>query len=96
MKATELKKYITRFEFTARGGGVEIDLTDLGYEHELLSAYQNYLGGGVLGSISNDCTVSHWTDDVILCELAELLRKYFADTTEQIYSEVQTLPNRAY
>lgn len=42
---------ITREDFSTRGGGVELDLTAFGYEDEFLSAYQNYLGGGMLGGI---------------------------------------------
>ena len=48
---------ITREDFSYRGGGVEPDLTAFGYEDEFLSAYQNYLGGGMLGSTGNSCTV---------------------------------------
>jgi hypothetical protein len=39
---------ITREDYSYRGGGVELDLTAFGYEDEFLSAYQNYLGGGML------------------------------------------------
>ena len=44
-----------RLEASHRGGGIEIDATDyLGYggRYELrMTAYQNYLGGGMLGSV---------------------------------------------
>ena len=43
---------ITREDFSYRGGGVELDLTAFGYEDEFLSAFQNYLGGGMLGSVA--------------------------------------------
>lgn len=43
---------ITREDFSYGGGGVELDLTAFGYEGEFLSAYQNYLGGGMLGSVA--------------------------------------------
>ena len=44
-----------RLDASRRGGGIEIDATDfLGYggRYELrMTAYQNYLGGGMLGSV---------------------------------------------
>ena len=52
-----IEENITREDFSRRGGGVELDLTAFGYEDEFLSAYQNYLGGGMLGGIGNSCTV---------------------------------------
>ena len=54
---------ITREEYSHRGGGCELDLTAFGYEDEFLSAHQNYLGGGMLGSIGNSCTVEDWRMD---------------------------------
>jgi len=66
-----------RCEYSRRGGGIEIDLTSLGWDGVKMTAYQNYLGGGMLGSINNDCTISDWEDVDELCEIAEELRKYF-------------------
>lgn len=43
-----------RLEVSHRGGGIEIDATDFlgGYPYELhMTAYQNYLGGGLTGSV---------------------------------------------
>ena len=36
---------ILREKYSSRGGGVEIDLSNLGYHDEKMTAYQNYLGG---------------------------------------------------
>ena len=52
------KEYIEnntlRCEAGYRGGGIEISLEDLlGIEDTCMTAYQNYLGGGMLGSICN-------------------------------------------
>lgn len=69
--------HITREEYSYRGGGCELDLTEFGYEDELLSAYQNYLGGGMLGSIGNSCTVENWRQDETLVKLAAELREYY-------------------
>ena len=54
---------ITREKFSERGGGCELDLTEFGYEDELMSAYQNYLGGGLRGSVANSCTIEDWQLD---------------------------------
>lgn len=68
---------ITREVISQRGGGVELDLTSYGYEGEFLSAYQNYLGGGILGAVANDSTVTDWESDPVLFELARELREVF-------------------
>ena len=51
---------VLRQQVSTRGGGVEIDLTPFGYKYMKMTAYQNYLGGGMLGSINNDCTLRDW------------------------------------
>lgn len=74
-----ISQNITRETYGERGGGCELDLTEFGYEDELLSAYQNYLGGGIRGLISNSCTVEDWQMDEKLVRLAEKLRDYYED-----------------
>ncbi len=74
-----IAEHITREEYSHRGGGCELDLTAFGYEDEFLSAYQNYLGGGMLGSIGNSCTVEDWRQDDKLIKLADELREYYRD-----------------
>ena len=68
---------ITREDFSYRGGGVELDLTAFGYEDEYLSAYQNYLGGGMRGAVANSCTIEDWEMDEKLVRLASELRDYY-------------------
>jgi hypothetical protein len=75
---------ITREEFSSRGGGVELDLTAFGYEDEFLSAYQNYLGGGMLGGVDNSCTVEDWRMDEKLVRLAERLRDYYQERMDEL------------
>ena len=74
-----IQENITREEIGHRGGGVELDLSGFGYEDEYLSAYQNYLGGGMLGSIGNSCTVEDWRMDEKLVRLAEKLSEYYQE-----------------
>lgn len=73
----KISENITREKYGHRGGGCELDLTEYGYEDEFLSAYQNYLGGGLLGSIGNSCTVEDWRADEKLVKLAAKLREYY-------------------
>ena len=70
---------ITREEYSYRGGGCELNLTALGYEDEFMSAYQNYLGGGLLGSVGNSCTIEDWRKDEKLVKLAGELSEYFQE-----------------
>jgi len=42
-----------RQDVSYRGGGIEIDVSSLFGEGCKMTAYQNYLGGGMLGSIQN-------------------------------------------
>lgn len=72
---------ITREQYSHRGGGCELDLTEYGYEGEKLSAYQNYLGGGMLGGIANDCTIADWQNNSTLVKLASELKKYYASNS---------------
>ena len=74
-----IEENITREDFSARGGGVELDLTAFGYEDEFLSAYQNYLGGGMRGAVANSCTIEDWEMDAKLVRLADELREYYSD-----------------
>lgn len=46
-----------RLETSHRGGGVEIDLTAYGFKGERMAAYQNYLGGGMLGRVAVNNTI---------------------------------------
>ena len=79
-----IQENITREEISHRGGGVELDLSDFGYKDEYLSAYQNYLGGGMLGGICNDCTVEDWRMDEKLVRLAERLSEYYQERMEEL------------
>lgn len=94
---------ILREQITSRGGGVEIDLSQHGYPGQKMTAYQNYLGGGLLGRVDNDCTIEDWTQDPKLCDIADKLRRYFHSQTNPEggwetfdYETNQQLPISAY
>ncbi len=72
-----IQENITREEISHRGGGVELDLSGFGYEDEYLSAYQNYLGGGMRGAVANSCTIEDWEMDERLVRLASELCEYY-------------------
>jgi len=74
-----IKDNVLREQLSSRGGGVEIDLTYFGYEGDKMTAYQNYLGGGMLGAIGNDCTIEDWKSDMELIDLAFELRIYYCE-----------------
>jgi hypothetical protein len=83
MKITneEIKEATLRFEASSRGGGIEISLDSFGFPYGKMTAYQNYLGGGMLGSIGNDCNIEHWPQNHDLTEIAEALARYFHEIT---------------
>ena len=67
---TKIKDAVIREKYTSSGGGIEIDLTQYGYTDEKMSTYQNYLGGGMLGSLAIDCTIKDWENDMDLIDIA--------------------------
>jgi hypothetical protein len=76
-----------RLEVSSRGGGVEIDLTRFGFRGEKMSAYQNYLGGGMLGKVCCNDTIRSFhkkrTDkqDEKLDKISERLKRYYHNLT---------------
>ena len=84
-----------RLEAGHRGGGIEIDATEyLGYSgrYELrMAAYQNYLGGGMLGSVqgSIEGQLRDYPERIQnkAIELNEALRHYFYCITNEIVAD---------
>lgn len=74
-----------RLEATRRGGGIEIDASEyLGLPGARMTAYQNYLGGGMLGSVQSDRNFYCNADRDKLNkahQLAEALKRYFYQIT---------------
>lgn len=95
-----------RLETSYRGGGIEIDLSTIAkkYNGEKMTAYQNYLGGGMLGKINNDCTIKNWEDNNRLVKIANRLSRYFHSMTnhvgdeweEQTFEQNQNMSTSAY
>ena len=59
-------------------------MTPIDYAYEFLSAYQNYLGVGMLGIIGNSCTVEDRRMDEKLVRLAERLSEYYQERMEEL------------
>jgi hypothetical protein len=108
-KRIEFSEVTLREEISTRGGGVEIDLTRFGFSGEKMSAYQNYLGGGLLGRICANDTIRAYNKPCTekqaakLDKIAERLKKYFHELTNpdtewegQSYEKNQKMPVSAY
>jgi len=108
-KRIEFSEVTLRIEISTRGGGVEIDLTRFGFRGEKMSAYQNYLGGGLLGRICANDTIRAYNKPCTekqaakLDKIAERLKKYFHELTNpdtewegQSYEQNQKMPVSAY
>lgn len=79
-------KATLRLQVSTRGGGVEIDLSKFGFKAgSKMSAYQNYLGGGMLGSIQSNHNIfraSFTTEEASKLEkIASELKQYFHELT---------------
>lgn len=94
-----------RLQASNRGGGIEIDLEPLGYpEGAKMTAYQNYLGGGMLGAVQNDCNIKDWESVDGLPGIAEALARYFHAITNPEgdpwvdfdFKQNQAMPASAY
>ena len=82
-----IENNIVRCEAGYRGGGIELKLDDIikKIKDPRMAAYQNYLGGGMLGAIQEN----HNFDDSLLgdeekstlYELADNLKRYFHELT---------------
>ena len=107
MKDIYFEDITLRCEYSCRGGGIEIDLSPYGYKGEKMTSYQNYLGGNMVGSIQNDCTIEDWIYDEELGEISEKLNKYFHSLTNPevenwdewssgTYEEIQNRPSSGY
>ena len=113
MAKINYKEYIEahtiRCEASYRGGGIEIDRSELFpyIEEAGMTAYQNYLGGGMLGSIqsSNNFEAELHKKDLKKFEtLREELKRYFNNLTNheddewesETYEKNQLKPASAY
>lgn len=83
MKKINFEKITLRKEVSSRGGGIEVSLDTLGFKGVKMTAYQNYLGGGMLGKVANDCNLptKEWQANNKLVEIAKQLSEYYFNLT---------------
>jgi hypothetical protein len=110
MKPINFEKITLRLKTSSRGGGIEIDLTSLGFKGEKMAAYQNYLGGGMLGCICVNDTIRSSNSFIELSIAKKLdrigneLKEYFfiltnpdEDEWESVtFEQNQSLPSSGY
>ena len=97
MKNYNIEDHIIRLDASRRGGGIEIDASELFGEGCKMSAYQNYLGGGLLGAIKSDINFmpsEEQKKDVL--KLSEELKRYFHDITNEEASEYDEWNGMSY
>ncbi len=108
-KQIKFSEVTLREEISSRGGGIEIDLTRFGFRGEKMAAYQNYLGGGMLGRICANDTIRAYNKPHTekqaqkLDKIAERLKKHFHALTNpdtkwesKSYEQNQKMPTSAY
>lgn len=90
---TYIENNTIRLEASHRGGGIEIDATEyLGDRYPLkMTAYQNYLGGGmtgsVLGSVEGHLRDYPKTVQAKAMKLNDALKYYFYCITNEIVAD---------
>lgn len=95
MSKFDFTKYIQdntlRLEVSHRGGGIEIDASDYLLTPEAkMTAYQNYLGGGMTGAIQFDCNIRDWDKTEVadrVRELGDKLMRYYYDQSNPVVDE---------
>ena len=108
-KAIQFSEVTLNIKVSSRGGGVEIDLTRFGFKGQKMSAYQNYLGGGMLGKVCANNTIEKYhlpcteKQNAKLDRIAERLKKYYHNLTNpdtewegQSYEQNQKMSVSAY
>lgn len=109
-KQINFEEITLRLQVSSRGGGVEIALDTLGFKGEKMSAYQNYLGGGMLGRVCVNNTIEAYDKPCTdkqknkLEEIGEQLKQYYHNLTNpdedtwehQSYLQNQNMPSSAY
>jgi hypothetical protein len=110
MKNINFEDITLRLQVSSRGGGIEIDLSSLGFPGEKMAAYQNYLGGGMLGAVCVNDTIRRQTGTTSerkakkLDAIGEQLKRYYHSLTnpdedewESVsYEQNQNMPVSAY
>lgn len=90
MKQINFEPITLRLQVSSRGGGIEIDLSSLGFKGEKMAAYQNYLGGGLLGAVCVNDTIRRQS---FRSEQSERVNKKLDGIGEQLKKYYHSLTN---
>lgn len=108
-----IEEHTTELDYTRRGGNLKVNASSLFpyIENATVGAYQNYLGGDMLGAVIG---VAMFTpnelkrkDKKVFKELLEACKKYFHEVTNEVatdydewstssYEQNQNRPKSAY
>lgn len=75
-----IEGHTVRLDVSHRGGGIEIDAGEyVGIDGAMMTAYQNYLGGGMTGSVQSSQNFTPDSDESSrkARELSDALKYYF-------------------
>ncbi len=84
-----ITKHTLDCDFSRRGGTLKVDVSELfpNVEDAVMGAYQNYLGGGMLGAVVGasqfDPNELSKKDQTIFFELKEAIKQYFFHVTNE-------------
>jgi hypothetical protein len=107
VRVKNFEKAIIRSDYSYRGGGIEIDLTEFGFKGQKMTAFCNYLGGDMIGRVCSSNTINKETmyrekylqEDID--NIADELKMYFfglivGDFNGSDWLNNQALPISAY
>ncbi len=86
----DIRENIIEFEATHRGGNLKVDVSSLfptlDTEDAIMGAYQNYLGGGMLGSVIgaamfDPSTLPNKNDLTIFEDVKDKIKRYLHEET---------------
>ena len=97
-----ITKHTLDCDFSRRGGTLKIDVSELfpNVEDAVMGAYQNYLGGGMLGAVVGaaqfDPNELSKKDQKVFIELKEAIKQYFFHVTNEEATEYDEWIGQSY
>ena len=106
MAKTNYRQYIEDHtldcDYSRRGGTLKVDVSELfpNVEDAVMGAYQNYLGGGLLGAVIGaaqfDPNELSQKDQKVFFELKEAIKQYFFHVTNEEATEYDERNGQSY
>jgi hypothetical protein len=97
-----IENNIINNDYSRRGGSIKIDVSELFpyIEEAVMGAYQNYLGGGLLGAVVGASMFNpeelKKEDQDLFHELKEQIKEYFFNITNDEATEYDEWNNQGY